>query len=121
MCDDYKCDVSKCEKRHPKICRFYRDYKRCKFTVGCMYKHENQFELFEKIEKKLEKLKCNHSDKDKKKILENVEEKLESMESIIETQKKQMEENNAIIASLELRVDELEKNSQMRRNIRIRR
>ena len=34
---------------------------------------------------------------------------VESMESIIETQKKQMEENNAIIASLELRVDELEK------------
>ena len=31
------------------------------------------------------------------------------MESIIETQKNQVEENNAIIASLELRVDELEK------------
>ena len=64
-----------------------------------MYKHGNQFELFEKIEKKLEKIKCNHCENDKKKILENVDEKLESMESIIETQKKQLEENNAIIAS----------------------
>ena len=50
VCDDEKCDIDTCEKRHPKICKFYRDYKRCKFTVGCMYKHENQFELFENID-----------------------------------------------------------------------
>ena len=59
VCDDYKCDVSKCEKRHPKICRYYRDYKRCKFTIGCMYKHENPYEVFEKFEKKLEEVTMN--------------------------------------------------------------
>ena len=109
VCEDENCDISKCEKRHPKICKFYRDYKRCKFTVGCMYKHENQFELFEKIEKKLEKIKCNHSDNDIRKISEDVEGKYKKMESIIETQRKQIAENNTKIASLELRAEELEK------------
>ena len=108
VCDDYKCDVVNCEKRHPKICRFYRDYNRCKFTVGCMYKHENKYEIFEKIEKKLENVKCNHDGKDLEKITNNVEEKLERMENLIELQRKQIEENNAKIASLELRVGDLE-------------
>ena len=60
-----------------------------------MYKHENQYELFEKMEKKLEKVKCNHSDKDINKISKDVEEKLEIMKIRIETQRKQIEENNA--------------------------
>ena len=102
-------ELALCEKRHPKICKFYRDYKRCKFTVGCMYKHENQMELFEKIEKKLEKIKCNHSDNEIRKISEDVEGKYKKMESIIETQRKQIAENNTKIASLELRAEELEK------------
>ena len=102
VCEDYKCDVSKCEKRHPKICRFYRDYKRCKFTVGCMYKHENTYDILEKFQKKFEEVKCNHNDKD-------IEEKLESMENKIEVQRKQIEEKKSEIASLELRMEELEK------------
>ena len=109
VCDDYKCDVSKCEKRHPKLCRYYRDYKRCKFTVGCMYKHENQFEMFEKIEKKLKEVKCNHSEKDIQKITSDVDEKLERMENKIEFQSKQLEESNSKITGLELRLEELEK------------
>ena len=47
------------EKRHPKICKYYRDFRRCKFTVGCKYKHENQNELFEEIKKKIEYLEHN--------------------------------------------------------------
>ena len=109
VCDDYRCDVSKCEKRHPKICKFYRDYKWCKFTVGCLYKHENQYEIFEKIEKKLEEVKCNHSNIDIKKITKNTDEKFERMESKIQILTKQIEENNAKIGSLELRLEECEK------------
>ena len=97
------------KKKHPKLCRYYRDYKRCKFTVGCLYKHENQYDIFEKIEKKLEEVKCNHNSKDIQNITKNVEEKLKSMENLIELQKKQIEENNSKIACLELRLDEFEK------------
>ena len=74
-----------------------------------MYKHKNQFEMFEKIEKKLKEVKCNHSEKDIKKIKSNIDEKLERMENKIEFQSKQLEESNAKITGLELRLEELEK------------
>ena len=54
-------------------------------------------------------MKCNHSDKDINKISKDVEEKLEMMKIRIETQRKQIEENNDKIAGLELRVEEFEK------------
>ena len=74
-----------------------------------MYKHENQYEILEKLDKKLEEVKCNHSDIEIKKINKEADEKFESMERNIEILKKQIEENNAKIASLELRLDEFEK------------
>ena len=74
-----------------------------------MYKHENQYEIFEKIEKKLEQVKCKHSDIDFQKTIKDADEKWDMMESRIEVQRKQIEENNAKIASLELRLDEFEK------------
>ena len=30
---------TKCEKRHPRECRFYKDYRRCKFGESCLYDH----------------------------------------------------------------------------------
>ena len=42
-------------------------------------------------------------------ITKKFEEKLERLESVFEVQKKQIEENNSKIASLELRLDEFEK------------
>ena len=42
ICSDDTCNVFDCEKRHPKNCNFYRDYGKCKFTIYCAYKHEQQ-------------------------------------------------------------------------------
>ena len=28
-----------CDQRHPQECRYYRDYKRCKFGIYCFYEH----------------------------------------------------------------------------------
>ena len=39
-CDSIECDILSCENRHPKICRFFITYKRCKFGDFCKYKHE---------------------------------------------------------------------------------
>ena len=38
-CEIQDCDVSKCEQRHPHECKYYRDYKRCKFGSYCLYDH----------------------------------------------------------------------------------
>ena len=43
-----------------------------------MYKHENQYEILEKLDKKLEEVKCNHSDIKIKKFNKDADEKFES-------------------------------------------
>ena len=53
-------------------------------------------------------MKCNHSDIEIKKINKEADEKFKKMERNIEILKKQIEENNAKIASLELRLEECE-------------
>ena len=40
ICDKQTCDVFSCTFRHPVICKFYKEYKRCKFNP-CSYKHED--------------------------------------------------------------------------------
>ena len=40
VCENSNCEVNKCGKRHPKPCRFYLEYGRCKFGEYCYYKHD---------------------------------------------------------------------------------
>ena len=45
LCENYACDISNCTLRHPKSCKFYRDYGKCKFNP-CMFLHvENEKEV----------------------------------------------------------------------------
>ena len=39
ICDNPDCEVDKCVKRHPKTCRYYKEYERCKFGDYCSFKH----------------------------------------------------------------------------------
>ena len=38
-CDDKQCEISNCDKRHPRPCTFYRYYGRCKYSDYCKYEH----------------------------------------------------------------------------------
>ena len=40
-CDDNSCDDLNCNSRHPKECRYYRKYQRCKFDP-CKYLHREK-------------------------------------------------------------------------------
>ena len=51
ICNDKTCTVFACEQRHPKICNFYREFQRCKFTTFCKYKHEKQNNVNENSER----------------------------------------------------------------------
>ena len=119
VCEDDKCDVFKCEKRDPKICSYYRDFRRCKFTVGCKFKHENQYEIFKKFERKLEELKANRMGMINDDRAQKAEEKLDSLENMIDNQRKEIEEKNAKITGLEMRMEEIEKNLQKKRRRKI--
>ena len=57
-CESIKCDGRNCEKRHPRVCRFYNDYGRCKFGESCSYNHVDRNDLVLE-EFKLVKVKLN--------------------------------------------------------------
>jgi len=38
-CENKECDLKQCDKRHPNECKYFRDYKRCKFGNYCSYEH----------------------------------------------------------------------------------
>ena len=40
ICENEACNIPMCSLRHPRICRFFKEYKRCKFDP-CAYKHED--------------------------------------------------------------------------------
>ena len=40
VCNDESCDITLCSKRHPKACKFFKEYKRCKFSECCSFSHD---------------------------------------------------------------------------------
>ena len=74
LCEKVDCDISSCFLRHPKICKFYREYQKCKFDP-CMFRHVDQLsdtdihllkKQNEKLLSNIEKLENNLKDLDAK-------------------------------------------------------
>ena len=42
ICENKDCNILECEKRHPKPCKFFLIYKRCKFGSFCKYSHSSE-------------------------------------------------------------------------------
>ena len=113
VCEDTSCDVKNCNYRHPRPCKFYREYGRCKFSEWCFYKHDRnrvteseskQIELIKKVDQ-LEK-KVNES----KHIIEEMVRKSYSFvqKSEIEQLEEMIHEKNIIIESLQEKLSALE-------------
>ena len=77
-CENKECEVRSCNLRHPEICSYYRDYRRCKFGEWCSFKHVEKTEInkdvFEKLDR-LEKLV-----KEKNSIIDILENKIKVIE-----------------------------------------
>ena len=39
-CENSSCEIFKCEKRHPRECKYFREYSRCKFGDDCQFYHK---------------------------------------------------------------------------------
>ena len=62
VCENNNCYVKCCDKRHPKDCWWFRQFKRCKFTF-CAYKHvENDSQTG--LKTKIEALEAKIKEKD---------------------------------------------------------
>jgi hypothetical protein len=79
--ENSSCDISRCNLRHPKKCKFYSNYKRCKFDP-CAFLHIDSSEISNsEIFKKLDDLAKLISEKDLK--IKRLEERLEILENIL--------------------------------------
>ena len=38
ICENSSCEIFSCSERHPRECRYFREYNRCKFNP-CKFKH----------------------------------------------------------------------------------
>ena len=79
-CENSSCDIKSCSLRHPRICKFFRDYRRCKFGEWCSFDHiENSNEgTINNILEKIQNLEENIKAKDA--LIKELTEKIERME-----------------------------------------
>ena len=62
ICEKDDCEIHNCERRHPRECRFWKVYNRCKFGDFCSFKHNNvdaQKKPYEILENELKVVKEN--------------------------------------------------------------
>ena len=53
ICENSLCDVVSCNLRHPRECKYYMEYKRCKFNP-CAYLHVEQSDKNDEINENIE-------------------------------------------------------------------
>ena len=41
-CENLSCEIFNCSKRHPKECKYYREFNRCKYNEYCRYEHKQK-------------------------------------------------------------------------------
>ena len=56
-CENSTCEIRSCNLRHPRKCKWFREYRRCKFGEWCSFDHVDSIdnedsikEIFEKLE-----------------------------------------------------------------------
>ena len=63
LCDDEQCDITSCSKRHPKVCRYFTFFDRCKFGDYCRYRHLKSRNSYENellsLKNKLDQMETN--------------------------------------------------------------
>ena len=122
ICNDKHCAVFACEKRHPKICNFFREFQRCKFTTYCKYKHEKQNNVNEnsdkiiELEKKIENLQQNSKLPDLSYLNKEVDKKIETLENKLKIVIELAEEKDLFIDKLEKKLEEVETKFEKRYN-----
>ena len=123
LCEYSSCEFSKCILRHPKECKWYRKYKRCKFNP-CKYSHKDEIgELKVDSQKAFKKISNIEKILEERDILENkikefeikidaLGKEIEKLEiTVVEKDAALMEEVTQIDANTDIlrRLEELEK------------
>ena len=119
-CENLSCDISNCIQRHPKVCKWYRDYQKCKFDP-CLFLHkENNTEIYilkkenEDILTNIKDIENAVKDLDAKIVRsESIVDRLETIQNKFEkftVMEKQIFDQESVIKTLVKRVNEMEEN-----------
>ena len=123
ICIENNCNVFDCEWRHPKICKWYQEYGRCKFSLYCKYRHTN-IKNFEEIVNKIEyndkKLaEINKRIENFEKEESNIIKKLETFEKLLEKRleifETKLNEIFKLLGEKDMKIAELEASLQLTR------
>ena len=122
VCDDDNCDTQQCIKRHPRTCKFFKEFKRCKFNQYCSYSHANEDVKSEvaELKSKINAMEIQSLEKDReitglKETITQVKDemkliKTETLETVLEMAKTLLAEaTKGVIDTLVHRQDEFEK------------
>ena len=109
VCDDKKCIPKTCQKRHPRMCKYFVNYGSCKLGTTCAYAHKIQRnEEIGRLEQKLEELT---------KIINGKDDVIKNLASKIEDLVKKNNEKDGIIEKLVKDVKELSTKQEEDKNI----
>ena len=99
VCDDQKCNQKSCQKRHPRMCKYYANFGNCKLGTTCAYAHKIQTNVeIGRFEQKLEELT---------KIINGKDDVIRNLASKIEDLVKENKKKDAVIEKLVKDVKEL--------------
>ena len=135
ICESKDCEIETCKKRHPKSCRFFEQFQRCKFGEFCSFAHRikddekgdyksvnERLSLLENklIEKDCEienlKQKVSKVEKNQEEMLENLKSSMdnvvkEALEGFVKTVMKQQDDvgkkNESMIETLQCQIESL--------------
>ena len=141
LCDEFDCDATVCDRRHPKECRYFRIYKRCKFDP-CKFSHidkvsesldqiqklkDNIYVKIAEIDDKIHKLNNQMKTIENKQkevyptendFLEKIENKFAIFENNLEILKKAVFEKDSYIITLEDKLSKIvEENKEQEKKI----
>ena len=93
ICLENKCEHQNCLKRHPKNCRFFSIYQRCKFGEYCAFKHSEN-EQRKEIDELKDKVKhLEDKDSDKSKDILELNDRIEMLYATVEQLVTEREDN----------------------------
>ena len=111
LCVDSACDLSICMKRHPVECRYFRNYKRCKFSL-CKFSHEiNDDEKLKELNEKVDRIEDVLKDKTEIELkIKEIDEKLKELDKLETSVIKKTEALENVIPIVENRFEQFESN-----------
>ena len=99
QCENQNCEIRSCKLRHPRICKFFRDYNRCKSSDYCSFKHvDNSVNQSQEILEKLNNLAKIINEKDIP--IKNLAEKVRVLEEKVGLEDETLDENDGLERSV---------------------